>query len=180
MPSTSRTPTTREEMFPKRPPVPWVAVEIAPASGLRVHVALVLHREPARAQLLAELAQRDAGLDGHLVALHGEHAPHAAPGRPSRPSVQAMSVKEWPEPATFTRDAPATTRASSSSEPGRSMRSGAQRCWRAQLVQRSGTGPAASSAPWAARRPADSAGLPRPSQASGAQWASGSIGVSRR
>jgi hypothetical protein len=34
------------------------------------------------------------------------------------PSVQAMSVNEWPEPATFT-----------------SMRSGAQRCSLAQLVQ---------------------------------------------
>ena len=51
------------------------------------------------------------------------------------PSVQAMSVNEWPEPATFTRRAPATARTSSSSERGVSMRSGAQRCWRAQLVQ---------------------------------------------
>ncbi len=51
------------------------------------------------------------------------------------PSVQAMSVNECPEPATFTRRAPATARTSSSSEPGVSMRSGAQRCWRAQLVQ---------------------------------------------
>jgi hypothetical protein len=49
--------------------------------------------------------------------------------------VQAMSVNECPEPATFTRPAPATARASSSSEAGVSMRSGAQRCWRAQLVQ---------------------------------------------
>ena len=51
------------------------------------------------------------------------------------PSVQAMSVNEWPEPATFTRRAPATARTSSASERGVSMRSGAQRCWRAQLVQ---------------------------------------------
>jgi hypothetical protein len=51
------------------------------------------------------------------------------------PSVQAMSVKEWPEPATFTRRVPVTARISSSSEPGVSMRSGAHRCWRAQFVQ---------------------------------------------
>jgi hypothetical protein len=46
-----------------------------------------------------------------------------------------MSVNEWPEPATFTRCAPLTARTSSSSERGVSMRSGAQRCWRAQFVQ---------------------------------------------
>ena len=51
------------------------------------------------------------------------------------PSVQAMSVNECPEPATFTRVAPLTASTSSSSERGVSMRSGAHRCWRAQLVQ---------------------------------------------
>jgi hypothetical protein len=51
------------------------------------------------------------------------------------PSVHAMSVNEWPEPATFTRRAPVTARTSSSSDPGVSTRSGAQRCCRAQLVQ---------------------------------------------
>jgi hypothetical protein len=51
------------------------------------------------------------------------------------PWVHAMSVNEWPEPATFTRRAPVTARTSSSSEPGVSIRSGAQRCWRAQFVQ---------------------------------------------
>ena len=43
------------------------------------------------------------------------------------PSVQAMSVNECPEPATFTRRARGTTSASSSSERGRTIRSGAQR-----------------------------------------------------
>jgi hypothetical protein len=51
------------------------------------------------------------------------------------PSVHAMSVNECPDPATLTRRAPATARTSSSSERGVSMRSGAQRCWRAQFVQ---------------------------------------------
>jgi hypothetical protein len=51
------------------------------------------------------------------------------------PSVHAMSVKEWPEPATFTRRAPVTAATSSSSERGVSIRSGAQRCCRAQFVQ---------------------------------------------
>jgi hypothetical protein len=44
-------------------------------------------------------------------------------------------VNEWPEPATFTRPAPVTARTSSSSEEGVSIRSGAQRCCLAQLVQ---------------------------------------------
>src|SRR5688572_18887108 len=51
------------------------------------------------------------------------------------PSVQAMSVNEWPDPATFTRRAPVTARMSSSSERGFSMRSGAHLCCRAQLDQ---------------------------------------------
>jgi hypothetical protein len=46
-----------------------------------------------------------------------------------------MSVNEWPEPATFTREAPATALTSSSSLRGLTIRSGAQRCCRAQLVQ---------------------------------------------
>ena len=51
------------------------------------------------------------------------------------PSVHAMSVNEWPDPATFTREAPVTALTSSSSLRGLSIRSGAQRCCRAQLVQ---------------------------------------------
>jgi hypothetical protein len=51
------------------------------------------------------------------------------------PSVHAMSVKEWPAPATFTRSAPVTARTSSSSECGTSIRSGAHRCCRAQFAQ---------------------------------------------
>ena len=54
------------------------------------------------------------------------------------PSVQAMSVKEWPVPTAFTRSAPATISQSSSSLAGPLDPSGAQRCSRAQLVQRSG------------------------------------------
>jgi hypothetical protein len=87
--------------------------------------------------------------------------------------VQAMSVNEWPEPATFTREAPSTARTSSSSEPGRAIRSGAQRCWRAQFVQASrmrpgGGYPAADSAAASTR-----SGI-------AAQCASASTGVSRR
>jgi len=44
-------------------------------------------------------------------------------------------VNEWPEPTTFTRRAPVTALTSSCSEPGVSIRSGAQRCCRAQFVQ---------------------------------------------
>jgi len=51
------------------------------------------------------------------------------------PSVQAMSVNEWPEPATFTRRAPATTSASSASPAGVAIRSGAQRWSRVQFLQ---------------------------------------------
>jgi hypothetical protein len=78
--------------------------------------------------------------------------------------VQAMSVNEWPAPATRTRRAPATIAASASSEPGRSMRSGAQRCCPAQLVQSSGN------------RSYDDEAV----ASVGAQCASGSGGVSRR
>jgi hypothetical protein len=46
-----------------------------------------------------------------------------------------MSVKEWPEPTTFTRPALVTAPTSSSSDPGVSIRSGAQRCCRAQFAQ---------------------------------------------
>ena len=51
------------------------------------------------------------------------------------PSVSAAPLNEWPEPATFTREAPATALTSSSSLRGLTIRSGAQRCCRAQLVQ---------------------------------------------
>src|SRR5215210_7083802 len=47
-----------------------------PRERLGIDVALVLHREPARAQLLAEVVQRDARLDRHIVALDRQHAPH--------------------------------------------------------------------------------------------------------
>ncbi len=46
------------------------------AESLRVNVALVLHREPARGELLAELAQGDPGLDGHVLPGDVEYPVH--------------------------------------------------------------------------------------------------------
>jgi hypothetical protein len=44
--------------------------------GLAVHVSLVLEREPARRELLAQIVQRDAGLDGHVGTVDGQDAAH--------------------------------------------------------------------------------------------------------
>jgi hypothetical protein len=86
--------------------------------------------------------------------------------------VQAMSVNEWPEPATFTHRARATARTSSSSERGRSIRSGAQRWSRAQFLQTRGM-------PRPGYEAVDSA-VASTRGAHAAQWASASTGVSRR
>jgi hypothetical protein len=43
---------------------------------LGIHVALVLHGQPARPQLLPEVVQRNAGLHRHLAALDRQHPPH--------------------------------------------------------------------------------------------------------
>jgi hypothetical protein len=101
--------------------------------------------------------------------------------------VQAMSVKEWPEPATFTRRAPAATSASSASLPGRAMRSGAQRWSPVQFFQIARVRPGKLRG-IARTRPsrvlahydaADSAAASTRS-GSGAQCDSASTGVSRR
>ena len=107
--------------------------------------------EPARRSSSPSSRSVMPGLHGHVVAvLDGEHAPH--PRRSSiTPSVQAMSVNEWPEPATFTPRRPRHGAGHLLLRAGRSMRSGAQRCCRAQLVQRQAGHALRPSAPWATR-----------------------------
>ena len=121
-------------MFPKPAPVPWVAVEMAPAS--------VCGSTSPWFSIASPRARSSSPSSRSVIPAS---TVTSLPSTPSTrrirdmssitPSVHAMSVNEWPEPATFTRPAPATARTSSSSEAGVSMRSGAQRCWRAQLVQ---------------------------------------------
>ena len=131
---TSRTPVTWDEMFAKRPPVPWVAVEIAPAIVWASTSPWFSRARPRSAS---------AGPSSRIV-MPASTVTWSPSTRSTRficerssisPSVQAMSVNEWPAPATFTRGAPATSRASSSSLPGRSTRSGAQRWSPAQFFQ---------------------------------------------
>ncbi len=123
---TSRTPVTREERFPKRAPVPCVAVEMAPAMVCGSTSPWFSSASPWRAS---------AGPSSRIVipASTVTCSPSTAStrSRPERstitPSVQAMSEKECPEPATLTLGEPATIRISSASVRGRITRSGAQR-----------------------------------------------------
>ncbi len=169
---TSRTAVTCEEMFAKRPPVPCVAVEIAPATVCASTSPWFSSARPRSAS---------AGPSSRIVmpASTVTSSPSTRSTRFMRvrssisPSVQAMSVKEWPAPATFTRRAPATSRASSSSLAGRSTRSGAQRWSPVQFFQ---------ILPVRARGGYDAADSAAAStrSGSGAQCASASTGVSRR
>ena len=128
-PFTIRMPTTCDDRFRKRAPVPCVAVRHGAGERLAVHVTLVLEREPARRQLLAEVVQRDARLHGHVGPRPPPSTRRMRARSTSTPSVQAMSVNEWPEPTARSLARPADhARTAPPRRRGRAIRSGAQRC----------------------------------------------------
>ena len=92
---------------------------------LAVDVALVLHREPARSELLAELMERDAASTSTSPP-STEPTPSRASSRTMTSSVHAMSVNECPDAETRTRRPSATARrtasTTASSDRGRSIR----------------------------------------------------------
>src|SRR5688572_5965001 len=134
VPSTSRTPVTCDGRLPNLPPVPWVAVEIAPAS---VCGSTSPWFSIARPRVRSSSPRSCSVMPASTVTSFPSTASTRRMADMSiiTPSVQAMSVNEWPEPATLIRAAPVTAWISSSSERGLSMRSGAHLCWRAQLDQ---------------------------------------------
>ena len=125
--------------------MPWVAVEMAPAS---VWASMSPWFSIARPSSASRLPSSCRVIPACTVTKPLERSASStrsiAPMSISTPSVQAVSVNEWPEPATRTGSpsatAAATAAASCSSDAGRSIRTGAQRCWPAQLVQISVTG----------------------------------------
>ena len=135
-------------------PVPWVAVEIAPASVCLSMSPRFSCARPRRAR--ASLRSRRT-----IPACTFTSSPSASSTRSSAPrctitpSVSAHSLNEWPLPATFTvrpaAAAPATTSTSSSRLRGLGLLGAACSVWSpAQLLQLTG-----SSCPrrgrWAAR-----------------------------
>ena len=183
---TSRTELTCDEMFAKPPPVPWVAVEMAPAIVCASTSPWFSSARPRSAS--AGPSSRIVMPASTVTSLPSTRSTRFMRDRSSiSPSVQAMSVNEWPAPTTFTRRAPATSRASSSSLEGRSTRSGAQRWSPVQFFQTplvrggklNGTARARPSRALAHYDAADSAAASTRS-GSGAQCDSASTGVSRR
>ncbi len=128
---TSSSASTWEEMLRSFAPVPWVPVEIAPATVWRSMSPRFSIASPSRcssslrsastvpAPTLTRPEERSASI-----------TPLSAPTSTIVPSVIAVSVNEWPLPATLTlRPAAAaapTASASSSRRRGRSCSNGAQ------------------------------------------------------
>src|SRR5215210_1425819 len=136
VPLTMRSPATCADRLRKRAPVPWVAVEIAPASVCR-------SMSPWFSMARPRAASCSPSWCSVMPASTVTSGPSTATSRliadrsRRRPSVQAMSVNEWPDPATRTRSARRTSSASSRSVPGGASCSGAQRWSPAQFVHSS-------------------------------------------
>ena len=138
---TSRSPTTCADRFGNPIPVPCVAVDRAPAScwrSMSPWFSIASSRSasslPSRCRVIPASTSTSAP--------SAETTRSSASSRSITSSVQAMSVNEWPEAETRTcRPSPAARRtasATASSDWGRSIRRGAQRCSPDQLRHCSG------------------------------------------
>ena len=136
---TNRMASTCADRLRKRAPVPWVAVAMAPASACLSMSPWFSSARPRSASSRAQSAiLMPAWTLTRPVPVSASRTRFIRDRSTITPSVQAMSVNECPVPTPFTRWALATRSASSSSLPGRSIRSGAHRCSPAQLTQISG------------------------------------------
>ena len=130
-PVTSSTPTTWVERLPSLSPVPWVPVEIAPATVWRSMSPRFSIARPRRwSSWLSSARMVPAPTRTSPLAGSASITPLRAPMSIIVPSVSAASVNEWPEPATLTflpaSAAEATAAASSSRSRGATRSAGRQ------------------------------------------------------
>ena len=130
-PRTSSTASTWAEMFRRPAPVPWVAVEIAPAIVWRSMSPRFSIASPSRASAWLRSARTvPAPTLTRPEAGSASITPASASIRSIVPSVIAASVKECPEPATLTlrpaAAAAATAPASPAASRGLTISAGAQ------------------------------------------------------
>ena len=126
---TSSIATTWVERLPNFAPVPWVPVEIAPATVWRSMSPRFSIARPRRSS--SSLTSARIAPAPTLTSPEEGSASMTPPRAPMSiivPSVIAASVKEWPEPATLTflpaSAAAATAAASSSRLRGASLSTG--------------------------------------------------------
>src|SRR2546421_4672251 len=138
---TSSSAVTNVASPPKRFPPPWVAVAIAPEIDWR---SISPRLERARPRVASSSFSFQSGMPPSTVTVRASESSATTRSRRSRckrrPSVQAMSVKEWPAPATLTAwpalPARRTASATSSSLSGRSTAAGVHDWLRPQFRQR--------------------------------------------
>ena len=135
---TIRIAVTCDERFRNRAPVPWVPVASEPASDC----ASTSPRFSIASPCAASAAPSSRSCMPPWTSTTPSSTERIRSIRRSEsiaPSVQAMSVNEWPDPATRTSWPAAAARptasTSSSSDEGSPKLAGAQRCSPAQLRQ---------------------------------------------
>lgn len=119
-------------------PVPWVPVEVAPATVCSMMSPMLVSESPSRASaVLSRFSGVPASTVTVIAARSMSRMPVSRSGRISSPSVAAVAVNEWPVPTGFTfrpsSDALRSASASSSTEAGDTALAGRAVTFPAQL-----------------------------------------------
>ena len=136
---TSSIPSTWDEMLRRRAPVPWVPVEIAPEIvWLSMSPRFSIARPSRASSSFSSRSTVPPPTRTRPESRSASRTPLSPPASIIVPAVSAVSVKEWPEPATRTLSplpaAATIVSASSSRSRGLAIRAGRQDWSPAQLT----------------------------------------------